>query len=40
MRPRFNVDNSVLWDVSRIIHEADLADQVCGAPEGRGLNVV
>lgn len=39
MLSHFDLDNPILWDVSRIVHEADLADQVYDAPEGRGLDL-
>jgi hypothetical protein len=30
----------VLWDVARIVHEADLADDIYNAPEATGLDVL
>jgi hypothetical protein len=40
MLRRFNLDDPVLWDVARIVHEADLADDRFEAPEAQGLDVV
>ena len=37
---RFDLDDPVLWDVARIVHEADLADERHDAPEGPGLDVL
>jgi hypothetical protein len=37
---RFELDDAVLWDVARIVHEADLADERFDAPEGPGLDVL
>jgi len=37
---RFNLDDPVLWDVARIVHEADLADDRFDAPEAAGLDVI
>ena len=34
------LDDPVLWDVARIVHEADLADDRYDAPEAVGLDVV
>ena len=34
------LDDPVLWDVARIVHEADLADDRYDAPEAAGLDVV
>ena len=36
----FDLDDPVLWDVARIVHEADLADELFDAPEGPGLDVI
>ncbi len=30
----------MLWDIARIVHEADLADERYDAPEGPGLDVL
>ena len=40
MLRHFELDDPVLWDVARIVHEADLADDRYDAPEGAGLDVV
>ena len=37
---RYDLDDVVLWDIARIVHEADLADGRYDAPEARGLDVV
>jgi hypothetical protein len=37
---RYELDDPVLWDVARIVHEADLADERYDAPEGPGLDVL
>jgi hypothetical protein len=36
----YGLDDPVLWDVARIVHEADLADDRYEAPEAAGLDVV
>jgi hypothetical protein len=36
----YGLDDPVLWDVARIVHEADLADDRYDAPEAAGLDVV
>ena len=36
----YELDDPVLWDVARIVHEADLADDRYDAPEAFGLDVV
>lgn len=36
----YGLDDPVLWDVARIVHEADLADDRFDAPEAPGLDVV
>jgi hypothetical protein len=36
---RYQLDDPVLWDVARIVHEADLADERYDAPEAPGLDV-
>jgi hypothetical protein len=36
---RYDLDDAVLWDLARIVHEADLADDRFDAPEGPGLDV-
>jgi hypothetical protein len=37
---RYELVDPVLWDVARIVHEADLADDRFDAPEAAGLDVV
>ena len=37
---RYGLDDPVLWDVARIVHEADLADDRFEAPEATGVDVV
>ena len=37
---RYRLDDPVLWDVARIVHEADLADERYEAPEALGLDVI
>jgi hypothetical protein len=39
MLRRYELDDPVLWDVARIVHEADLADDRYDAPEAAGLDV-
>ena len=34
------LDDPVLWDVARIVHEADLADERYEAPEALGVDVI
>src|SRR4051794_34662315 len=36
----YGLDDPVLWDVARIVHEADLADDRYEAPEALGLDVL
>jgi hypothetical protein len=40
MLHRYDFDDPVLWDLARIVHEADLADDRFDAPEAPGLDVV
>jgi hypothetical protein len=40
MLRRYELDDPVLWDVARIVHEADLADDQFNAPEAAGLDVM
>jgi hypothetical protein len=40
MLRHFALDDPVLWDVARIVHEADLADERYDAPEAAGLDVI
>jgi hypothetical protein len=37
---RYDLDDPALWDVARIVHEADLADDRFDAPEAVGLDVI
>lgn len=37
---RYELDESALWDIARIVHEADLEDERFDAPEARGLDVL
>lgn len=37
---RHGLDDPVLWDLARIVHEADLADDRYDAPEAPGLDVL
>jgi hypothetical protein len=37
---RYQLDDPVLWDIARIVHEADLADDRYDAPEAPGLDVI
>jgi hypothetical protein len=37
---RYKLDDPILWDVARIVHEADLADDRYDAPEAPGLDVL
>jgi hypothetical protein len=40
MLHHFSLDDPVLWDVARIVHEADLADDRFDASEAPGLDVL
>ncbi len=40
MLAHFEIDDPVLWDLARIVHEADLADDRFDAPEAAGIDVV
>jgi hypothetical protein len=40
MLRRYDLDDPALWDIARIIHEADLEDERFDAPEARGLDVL
>jgi hypothetical protein len=35
----YELDDPVLWDLARIVHEADLQDERYDAPEAAGLDV-
>jgi hypothetical protein len=37
---RYELDDPVLWEIGRIVHEADLADERYDAPEATGLDVL
>jgi hypothetical protein len=37
---RYELDDPVLWEISRIVHEADLADERYDAPEAPGFDVL
>src|SRR5216684_1068461 len=40
MLRHFELDDPILWDVARIVHEEDLDDDRYQAPEGRGVAVM
>ena len=40
MLRRFELDDPVLWDLARIVHEADLHDDRFDAPEADGVDVI
>jgi hypothetical protein len=40
MLGHFDLEDAVLWDLARIVHEADLADERYNAPEAAGLDVI
>jgi hypothetical protein len=40
MLRHFGLDDPVLWDVARIVHEADLADDRFDSPEAVGVDVI
>ncbi len=40
MLSRYGLDDLVLWDLARIVHEADLDDERYDAPEAPGLDVI
>ena len=40
MLRRYELTDPVLWDIARIVHEADLGDDRYEAPEAHGLDVV
>jgi hypothetical protein len=37
---RYHLDDPVMWDLARMVHEADLADDRYDAPEAPGLDVL
>lgn len=40
MLKRYELTDPVLWDIARIVHEADLGDERFDAPEAPGLDVL
>ncbi len=40
MLRRYDLSDPVLWDIARIVHEADLDDERFDAPEAAGLDVI
>jgi len=40
MLRHFSLDDPVLWDVARVVHEADLADERFEEPEAAGLDAI
>lgn len=36
----YQLDDPVLWEIARIVHEADLADERYDAPEAPGLDIL
>ncbi len=40
MLNRYELSDPVLWDIARIVHEADLADERYDAPEAPGLDLL
>jgi hypothetical protein len=40
MLRRFGLDDPVLWDLARLVHEADLADDRFDEPDAKGLDVI
>lgn len=36
----YELDDPVLWDIARIVHEADIGDERYDAPEAPGLDVL
>ena len=37
---RYELDDPVLWEIAKIVHEADLGDERYDAPEAVGLDVL
>ena len=37
---RYELEDPVLWEIAKIVHEADLADERHDAPEAPGLDVL
>jgi hypothetical protein len=40
MLKRYDLNDPVLWDIARMVHEADLADERYDVPEAPGLDVL
>jgi len=40
MLHRYNLDDPVLWELGRAVHEADLADESFDVPEAAGLDII
>jgi hypothetical protein len=40
MLRRHELDDPVLWELAKAVHEADLADERFNAPEAAGLDIV
>jgi hypothetical protein len=40
MLDHFALEDAVLWDLARIVHEADLGDERFDAPEAAGLDAI
>jgi hypothetical protein len=40
MLRHFDLDDPALWDVGRVVHEADIGDDRFDAPEASGLDVI
>lgn len=40
MLRHFDLDDTVLWDLARLVHEADLDDDRFDVPEARGLDMI
>jgi hypothetical protein len=37
---RYSLDDPVLWELARLVHEADLADERFDEPDARGLDAI
>lgn len=37
---KYEIEDPVMWEIGRIIHEADIGDERFDAPEARGLDVL
>ena len=40
MLRRYELDDPVLWDIARIVHEADIADERYDAPAAVGVDMI